>query len=98
MIDAVPQTRAQSTRQSAWRDGMRKSDDPWERESRHDRQHSVSPDGYSTRDADLDREINARPSRWHMLRAWLFRMVPVALSIASAIFVLYLLATLLGLR
>jgi hypothetical protein len=75
---------------------MQKSDDPWERESRHDRQHSVSPDGYSTRDADV--ELEPEPSRWRMFRVWLFNMVPVVLSIASAILVLYLLAKLLGLR
>jgi hypothetical protein len=77
---------------------MRRPDDPWERESRHDRQHSVSPDGYSTRGRDLDGEIKVRPGRWHLFRTWLFNMVPLALSMASAIFVLYLLATLLGLR
>jgi hypothetical protein len=77
---------------------MRNSDDPWERESRHDRQHSVSPDGFSTRRADLGGEIKVKPSHWHLFRTWLFNLVPLALSVASAIFVLYLLATLLGLR
>jgi hypothetical protein len=77
---------------------MGRSDDPWERESRHDRQHSVSPDGYSIRGADADAEVKPKTGRWRMFRTWLFNMVPVVLSIASAIFVLALLAKLLGLR
>jgi hypothetical protein len=74
---------------------MGNSDDPWERESRHDRQHRVSPDGYSAGGADT---IRRRPSLWRRLRTWLFNVLPIALSLASALLVLYLLTRVIGLR
>lgn len=74
---------------------MRDSDDPWERESRHDRQHSMPPEGYPARDAGRARP---QPSLWRSLRHWLFNVLPLALSLGSVLLMLYLLAKLAGLR
>ncbi len=40
---------------------------------------------------------NPQRSAWQRLRSWLFNLIPVALSLASAYLVLYLLARLTGL-
>jgi hypothetical protein len=97
-IDAGRRTRDSARLATMWptsKGGMHKSDDPWERESRHDRQHSVSPDGFSA--GATDRALR-RPSHWRRLCNWLFNVLPIVLSLASMLLVLYLLARLTGLR
>jgi hypothetical protein len=74
---------------------MRNSDDPWERDSGRDRQHRMSPEDYATGSAD---PIHPPPGPWRRLRTWLFNVFPIALSLASMLLVLYLLATITGLR
>jgi hypothetical protein len=55
----------------------------------------MSPEDYATGSAD---PIHPPPGPWRRLRTWLFNVFPIALSLASMLLVLYLLATITGLR
>lgn len=67
------------------------------RESRIDTEDSGLPDdGFAPR-TDLSPDVAPRRSAWQRLRQWLFNIIPVVLSLASAWLMLYLLAKLTGL-
>ena len=69
---------------------MPKSEDA--RNHRVDADHAATPSHDSPTAHD-----SPQRSAWQRLRSWLFNLIPVALSLASAYLMLYLLAKLTGL-